>query len=257
MYDEIKENRKLLYIYLKKLYGEDVARELMHKHKDHLFDYHGLAWSVGKRSIEFFCLYFLQDTFIPKPGNTARKLAPVHYELWQEAERMFLKDEFDKLELVLPRGSAKTTIFDFAISVWLHCYKISPYTLVCGKTEQDAVEFIAVTKQAFEENRYIKKAFGGFLDAKNYTVNKLELELNNHTKIQAISSASSIRGKKYGNYRPSVIIADDYQAKSDIITEEAREKKYRTWMDDAKFAGDEAVYRSGKKIKMATKEPLI
>lgn len=252
-YDEASENRKLLYKYLKKQYGEEKAKELIKQNKEHLFDYHGLAWALGKRSIEFFCLYFLQDTFVPKPNNAARQLAPVHYELWQEAEKMFLKDEYDKLELILPRGSAKTTIFDFAISVWLHSYGISPYTLVCGKTEQDAIEFIAVTKQAFTENEYIKRAFGELIDEKRFTVNKLEIELTNRTKIQAISSTSSIRGKKYGNYRPAVVIADDYQGKSDIITEEAREKKYRTWMDDAKFAGDEAVYRNGKKIKMATK----
>jgi len=252
-YDEGKQNRKLLYQYLKKMYGPARAKELMNNNKDSLFSYRGLAWSVGKRSIEYFCKYFLQNTFTPKPGNQARKLAPMHYELWQYAEDIFIKDKYDKFAAAEPRGSAKTTILDFAISTWLHAYEISPYTLVCGKTEQDATDFISTTRQAFEENQYIIQAFGKLIDTKHCTVNKLELELTNHTKIQAISSNSSIRGKKYGNNRPFCIIADDYQGKSDIITEESREKKYRTWMDDAKFAGDEAVYRDGKKIKMATK----
>jgi len=252
-YDESKENRALLYLYLKKFYGPDRAKDLMIQHKDKLFEFHGLAYSVGKRSIAFFCKYFLQDTFTPKPGNVARELAPMHYELWEEAENIFIKDNFDKFAAAEPRGSAKTTIMDFAVSTWLHAYEISPYTLVCGKVEQDATDFIATTRQAFEENEYIIKAFGKLIDTRNYTVNKLELELANNTKIQAISSTSSIRGKKYKNDRPFCIIADDYQGKSDIITAESREKKYRTWMDDAKFAGDEAVYRNGVKIKMATK----
>lgn len=252
-YDEGKQNRRLLYQYLKTLYTKEKATELMMKYKDKLFGYHELAWSLGRRSIAYFCKYFLQDTFTPKPGNVARKLAPMHYELWEQAENIFIKDKFDKFAAAEPRGSAKTTILDFAISTWLHAYQISPYTLVCGKVEQDATDFISTTRQAFEENEYIIKAFGKLIDTKNYTVNKLELELANHTKIQAISSTSSIRGKKYKNDRPFCIIADDYQGKSDIITEESREKKYRTWMDDAKFAGDEAVYRDGVKIKMATK----
>lgn len=251
--DEDKQNRQLLYKYLKKHYDSDKAKDLIFKYKDHLFDYYGLAWSLGKRDIEFFCMYFLQDTYLPKPDNKARKLAPVHYELWHEAEAMFINDEFDKFEGVLPRGTAKTTIFDFGVSVWLHCYGISNFTIVCGKTEQDSIDFIALDRQAFEENQYIIKAFGNLLDPKSYTVNKLELELTNNTKIQALSSTSSIRGKKYGNFRPGVIIADDYQGKSDIITPEAREKKYRTWMDDTEYAGDEAVYRNGVKVKMATK----
>lgn len=195
----------------------------------------------------------MQDTFRVKPDNQNRELAPYHYELWQEAEDIFIHDKYDKLAAVLPRGAAKTTIFDFAISVWLHAYKKSHYTLVAGKTEQDATEFIAITRQAFEENQYIIKAFGKLIDTKKYTVNKLELELSNRTKIQAISSASSMRGKKYGNHRPFCIIADDYQSKVDVITQEARDKKYRNWMDDAKYAGDEPVYRNNKKIKMGTK----
>ena len=34
---------------------------------------------------------------------------------------------------------------------------------------------------------------------------------------------------------------------------EAREKKFRTWEEDSKFAGDKAVFRNGKKIKQSTK----
>ena len=63
--EEAKQNRQLLYTYLKKKCGNDKANELIHKYKEHLFDYHGLAWSLGRRSIEFFCMYFLQDTFLP------------------------------------------------------------------------------------------------------------------------------------------------------------------------------------------------
>ena len=166
---------------------------------------------------------------------------------------MFIEDTFDKLELIMPRGSAKTTVCDFAISVWCHCYKKSIYTIVSGKTEQDAIEFIAQIRQAFEENIYIKYCFGELINTRQNTVNKLELELVNKTKIQAISSTSSFRGKKYGSYRPTLIIADDYQGKNDVITQEARDKKYNAWQQDSQYAGDKAVYRNGKKIKLATK----
>lgn len=252
-YDELKENRKILYKYLKDHYGVVKAKELMIENNDNLFEYHGLAWALGKIDFNFFCEYFLQDTFTPKPDNTARELAPVHYEVWENIKEIFQEDKFDKLELIMPRGTAKTTVCDFAVSVWLHCYSISIYTLVCGRTEQDSIEFIVQTRQAFEENEYIIQAFGILMDTKNCTVNKLELELANKTKIQAISSTSSMRGKKYNGSRPSCIIADDYQGKNDIITEEARNKKYNTWVEDSGYAGDKAVYRQGEKIKQATK----
>ena len=220
---------------------------------DYLFGANSLSYHLGERNIEWFSVYFLQDTFIPKPTNQARKLAPIHYEIWRELQSMFVDDTIDKLELVLPRGHAKTTVCDFAISVWSHCYQKSKYTLVAGKTEQDAVEFIRETRYALEENPYIIHAFGELINAKKHVVNKLELELTNKTKIQAISSTSSLRGKKFYGSRPSLIIADDYQGKSDVITQEARDKKYDTWQQDAQYAGDKAVYRDGKKIKSGTK----
>ncbi len=259
---EEQQNTQLLYDYVYLEYIKNGASEeqaieatedLMFKHSNNLFGEKGLAYNIGELSIPFFCKYFLQDTFTPKPNNKARNLAQVHLDVWDMLDQMFIKDEFDKSEIILPRGTAKTTVCDFAISVWLHCYKKSDYTLVAGKTEGDAIEFIAEARKAFEENKYIIKAFGELIDTKNCTVNKLELELTNKTKIQAISSTSSMRGKKYNGNRPSCIIADDYQGKSDVITKESRDKKYNTFIEDAGYAGDEAVIRNGVKIKPATK----
>lgn len=248
-----KENRQTLYKYLSRSFGKEKAQSLIIEHRENLFGPHGLAHSLGRRSLEFFCMYFLQDIFVPKETNEARELAPIHYTIWDELEKMIIHDEYDNSAMVLPRGTAKTTVADMALSVWSHCYKVSTYTLVGGRTEQDAVEFIRETRQAFEENEYILNTFGELVDTRKHTTNKLELELTNKTKIQAISSTSSIRGKKFNGNRPTIIIADDYQGKSDVITQEARDKKYDTWQQDAKYAGDKAVYRNGKKIKMATK----
>lgn len=253
MYNEHQANVNLLAKYLIKYYGVEETTKLMQENVSHLFDYHGLAWSLGKRSIEFFCMYFLQDIYLPKPDNKARNLAPVHYEMWDIAQKVLIDDKFDKIAMAEPRGTAKTTVMDTGVTMWSHCYEISNYTIVCGKTEQDSIEFISIDRNEFETNQRIIDAFGRLIDSKNNTVNKLELELTNGTKIQALSSTSSIRGKKFGIYRPSIIIADDYQGKADIITQEARNKKYNTWCEDAEYAGDEAVYRDGKKIAMATK----
>lgn len=263
---QVEQNTQLLYEAIYEQFvtngatAEDaiIATEaLILKHINNLFGYEGLAHSIGALSIPFFCRYFLQDTFVPKPDNAARELAPVHIEIWEELDQMFIQDLYDKLEACLPRGCAKTTFLDFALSVWLHAYKKSKYTLVAGKTEGDSVAFISQTRQAFEENVYIIAAFGRLIRPNDFTINKLELELTNKTKIQAISSTSSMRGKKYGDSRPSCIIADDYQSRADIVTEASRKKKYDTWAEDSAYAGDKAVFRKGVKIKPATKFIVI
>lgn len=259
---QTEENRQLLYEEIYKQFILSGAKpneaatsteELMLKHIANLFGLQGLAVSIGALSIPFFCRYFLQDTFVPKKNNAARELAPIHLEMWEELDQMFLQDAYDKIVVAWPRGCAKTTVLNFALTVWLHAYKKSIYTLVAGKNESDSVAFISQTRQAFEENEYLLAGFGKMIKPNDFTVNKLEIELTNKTKIQAISSTSSMRGKKYGSSRPSCVISDDYQGRSDIITQESRDKKYDTFIQDTGFCGDKAVFRDGVKVRTATK----
>ncbi len=256
-----QEDIQLLHKYLSQFYGADKSKELILTYKNNLFGENGLAYSLGKRSIPFFCQYFLQDTFRVKHDNNARQLAPFHFEIWEQCESMVIEDKFDRLLLIEPRGSAKSTILNYGLSVHAHCYKESTYSLIAGSTELDAISFVDLVRDTFENNEYIKKCFGELVDKRRFTVNKLELELANNTKIQAISSTSSMRGKKYSTQgkqvRPTLIICDDYINRNDILTQESRDKKFQTFMSDVKFAGDEAVYRDNNKIKKATKIIVI
>jgi len=258
--DESKQNRKLLYTHLKKIFPSEKAAELMRKHNKHLFDFQGLAWSVGKRDFEFFCLYFLQDTFVPKINNTTRNLAPVHLEIWHELQKMFIDDLWDKEEFILPRGCSKSTIINKALSCWLHAYDKSGYTIVIGNKENDAVQFIADTKKMLE-NPYIVKAFGKFFDKRDRTVNKQELELTNNTKIQAFSWGSSVRGTTYGSVngivRPACIILDDVLSEDDVLNEGAKEKVLNKFDKEIAEVGDTEVIRNGIKIKSASKFLVI
>ena len=253
-YNEAKGNRKVLYLYLKKIYGSKIAKELMYEHKDHLFNYHGLAWSLGKRSIEFFCLYFLQDTFVPKENNTAAPIAKVHREIWHDIEESIIGNGYNQIGRILPRGTGKSVFGTFAGTIWAHCYKHKKYTLICSDIGSTAEKFISDIKNTFLENEYIEKAFGTLLDDKDkrYKCNSTQLELTNRTLIEAISSASPMRGRKYDNTRPDLIILDDYQSEDDVRTEQARESKWKRYSDDVKYASQKAVIRNGKVIKRGT-----
>ena len=190
---EEQQNMYLIFKYLTEEFikagannPEDKAQEMILNNSSNLFGYHGLAWQLGKLNMEFFCLYFLQDTFLPKENNAARNLAPVHLEIWRELQKMFVDDLYDKEEFMLPRGCSKSTIINKALSCYTHAYLISRYTIVIGNTESDSVQFIADTRKMLE-NKYIIKAFGKLIDKKDRTLNKQEIELTNNSKIQAFS----------------------------------------------------------------------
>ncbi|NMF04562.1 phage terminase large subunit family protein [Clostridium beijerinckii] len=255
--DELRFEIYILKKHLTKHYGEEKAIALIQNNAD---DLDRLAKALGEIDIAFFCLYFMSDTFVVKDGNIARELAPAHYELWELADDAFIKDLYDKLNIIEPRGFAKTTIFDLAISVWLHCYRKSIFTLLGAKKDDDAGQFIDSIKKVFLENEKIKRAFGILIDPKGakpsgerYTVNANEIEFTNDTYLRAVGSASSVRGANWKGIRPTVVIADDYQDEKDILTEDAREKKYNRWTKEIEQVGDKAVYRKGVKIKSATK----
>lgn len=257
------KDKQLLQVYCEKLYGQEQVEEMFETYADNLFGENGLAYLIGQDSLPFFCLYFLQNIFRCSEDNTVRELDDFHFEIWDNLQKMFLDNEFDKLELLMPRGSSKTTTCDIALSVWLHCYAKSTYTMVLGKTEQDAQQFIAAIKQQLMSNEKIINTFGLLIDKTDTSkrVNSLEIELNNNTKIQAMGSGTSIRGKTFTsdgqNVRPTCIIADDYQGLADIVSSEARDKKYKTWINDVEKCGDKAVIsrhaRQSKVVKMATK----
>lgn len=248
-------NAKLIHQYLTKMLNdEEKAEQIILDNADRLDD---IAYSIGMRSIEFFCLYYLQDIFLPKETNTARQLAPFHFELWQELENMFIRDEYDKLVLCIPRAHAKSTVVTYALTLWLHCYGYSFYSIIQGKTEADAQKFLYDVRMALEQNELIKRSFGELVDSKNYTVNRNELHLTNNTKIEAISSTSSMRGRKHLGRRPTFICLDDIQGLDDVLTDQAKQKKLEILNKDVLYAGDSPVYRDGKKIKPGTKYIVI
>ena len=71
--------------------------------------------------------------------------------------------------------------------------------------------------------------------------------------MRVVGSGTSVRGANFKGTRPTVVIVDDYQSEIDIVTEDARNKKYDRFIKEVEQVGDKAVFRNGKKIKSATK----
>jgi hypothetical protein len=218
-----------------------------------LYGKNGLAYELGRKSFEFFCLYYLQDIFVVKPTNKQRALAQVHYDIWTFINEMFVKDTFDKGNIAIPRGCAKTTTCDLALTLWLHCYCESVFSIIGAKKERDAKQFMDNIRTVFETNKYIIRTFGKLIDTKKCTVNSEEIELTNGTDIQIVSSGASVRGMNYKGIRPTVFVGDDFQDEADVLTEEASQKKWDKWCKEIEEFGDTATYRDGVKVGKATK----
>ena len=249
-FDEIKYKIYILNKFLTKHYDRTKSVALLKKHSK---DLDKVAKALGEKDIAFFCLYFLRDIFVVQDNNEARQLSNGHYDMWELANDTFIKDIHDKVNIICPRGYAKTSIFDLAVSVWLICYRKSKFTLLGAKKDDDACQFVDSIKKIFKENKLIIDNFGELINAKKYKVNANEIEFSNGMYIRAVGSSSSVRGANFKGIRPTTVIADDYQDERDILTDDARDKKYNRWTKEIEQVGDKAVFRNGKKIKSATK----
>lgn len=256
-------NKWLLYHYLKKSYtdlgiddikSEELTDKRIIENSKNLFGYHGLAWQLGQISLEFFCLYFLQDIYLPKEDNAAAPMAEVHHEMWRDIQESVIGTGPEQLGRVVSRGTGKSAFGTLGPSCWVVAYKHKTYVLICSDIGSTAEKFIKDIKDNMIENEHIESAFGKLLDDKNrdFICNATQLEFTNKTFIEAISSTSPMRGRKYKNVRPDLIILDDYQSEDDVRTEEARVKKWKKYSDDVKFAKQRPVKRNGKVIKKGT-----
>lgn len=256
-------NKWLLYHFLKKSYtdiginnkkAEELTETRILENSKNLFGFHGIAWQLGAIDLEFFCLYFLQDTYLPKENNAAAPIADVHEELWHDIQESIIGGGPEQLGRVLSRGTGKSAFGTLGPSIWVMAYKHKTYVLICSDIGSTAEKFIKDIKDNVIENQYLEAGFGKLLDDcnKDYKCNSTQLEFTNRTFVEAISSTSPMRGRKYRNCRPDLIILDDYQSEDDVRTEEAREKKWKRYSDDVKFAKQRAVKRDGKVVKKGT-----
>lgn len=98
---EIKYEVYLLKKYLTNHYDEPKAIALLKNNSSSLDK---LAQALGEIDIAFFSLYFMSETFVVKDSNAARELSKAHYELWEVADDIFIKDIRDKAAIIEPRG---------------------------------------------------------------------------------------------------------------------------------------------------------
>lgn len=211
--------------------GEDEARKQFNKHKSTMFAKHGLAWALGKENLHFFCELFLHDFLFDYSGDNV-PLSQLHYQIWDELENTILHKNNSRNLYILPRGFGKTTTITVVVAMWCALYRHHPFTVIQSAVEDRAKNFISTIRAKIEGNELIKSCFGDVLGNKSLKDNASELELDispERSKIEAVSSTSSVRGISYNAIRVGLLLVDDGQDPEKMRTEEAMEEFYNNF----------------------------
>ncbi len=115
------------------------------------------------------------------------------------------------------RESGKSTIMNTANALWSILGKPEKkFVLIMSKTQEQAKSHFANIKSELEENELLRQDFGPFTES-GEPDNKLSFELVYHgAKIMSVTREQSLRGLKYGQHRPDLIICDDMEDSDSI-----------------------------------------
>ncbi|MDD5145197.1 MAG: hypothetical protein PHW72_03695 [Candidatus Pacebacteria bacterium] len=141
--------------------------------------------------------------------------------------------------IVAFRGSGKSTIISLAYAIWSVIGKQNiKFVLLVSQTQGQSKQLLSNIKIEFENNELLRRDFGSFEESNDeWRANSLVLFRYN-AKIMAVSTGESIRGYRYGQHRPELIIFDDIEDNDSVRTKEGRDRTYQFVTSQAIPAGD-------------------
>ncbi len=151
-----------------------------------------------------------------------------------------LQNEKNKFLLIAAfRGSAKSTICNLSFPIWTIVGKQQKkFVLTLAQTQSQAKQHLDNIKREFEKNDLLRQDFGPFEEPKDEWRSTSIILSNYEAKIMAASTEESIRGVKYRNFRPQIIISDDLEDLASVKTQASRDKLFRWFTSTIIPAGD-------------------
>lgn len=157
-----------------------------------------------------------------------------HVEMMQEAMlRRFLA-------IAAPRGSSKTTIVGFNYPFHAICHKKRRFVVYISNTFKQATMMLHTMKQEVKENEAIKADYGIEItkDAEDVSIFRHPDGFETMVICLGAEQMGNIRGRKFGAYRPDLIVGDDIE-NDELVRNPERRLKLQEDFDNAVVpAGD-------------------
>lgn len=169
--------------------------------------------------IKGFSSSILQKTFDAPSASPE-----CHYEWW----KLFC-DPHDRVAIAAPRGHAKTTALTHTYTLAAVLFRERSYVVIVSDTITQAVQFLGDIKKELMENEQIKSLFkiNSFLKEAEDDVIVL-CDDGHKFRISAKGSEQKVRGLKWDNKRPDLIVCDDLE-NDEIVMNKERRMKFKRW----------------------------
>ena len=140
------------------------------------------------------------------------------------------------LEIIGARSSAKTTYSMLGFPIWAVVTGHAHFPVLISDTFSQVKLHIYNLKAELEENKLLIRDFGPFVANKEWTATNIVLSKYD-ARIVAKSTGQKVRGIRYKQWRPDVMIIDDIENQEMVRTKEQRDKTFRWLIGDVIPAG--------------------
>jgi len=137
-----------------------------------------------------------------------------------------------KIALAAPRDFGKSTLITLIYILYCICYQKEKFIIIVSNTSSQACQVIDNIRRELLENQLLKSGFPELYDSNGKLSRSRESEIITHNgiKIIGLGSGQQVRGRRFGNARPGLVIADDLESAESIYLQETRQKT-KDWFE--------------------------
>lgn len=180
---------------------------------------------VCRTNLELFCSHYFPDVF-------TSEFCDFHRDVFGKIQGYILRNDYEGLKKYMvraaPRGHGKSQIISMGVPLWCICYGYRFNILIVSDTGEQAEQFITDIKTQLEDNDDLIKDFGNLVGKKTWKTNKIVTA--NGVHCIGKGAGQKLRGIKYNNKRPDLIIIDDLENDENVETENQRRKLFNWFM---------------------------
>ena len=178
--------------------------------------------------IDAEAIYGFTINFLAAKYDNPKPIPKFHEEMWE-----LCCSDNPKVALAAPREHAKSTAITLAYILTMMLTRKKSFCLLVSDTESQASGFLVSIKAELEGNEALRAKFGFKELLKDTETNIICLMNDGHKfRIQAKGSEQKVRGIKWLNRRPDLIVCDDLEGDEQVMNPDRREK-FRKWFMNA------------------------
>lgn len=173
-------------------------------------------------------IYGFSNTILAPNFHDTVATPEFHKELWA-----YYCSDRRYVAVAAPRGHAKTTAGTHVFGLAAICFRNSQHLMIVSDTEGQAASFLGDMKREFTENEDLISLFeikGLVKDRETEFI--VEFNDGHQARVVAKGSEQKLRGLKWNNMRPDLILCDDLE-NDEIVMNDDRREKFRKWFFNA------------------------